>query len=191
MKLTDDLHIHLPTWLADRLDDNDISTVQQLLQADIEALKKVRGIGQMTILRITEFLNTVSFRDNGALSLTELSTIVYNDNLKRGFDARKLDFGKILALIHSEVSEALEADRKSRRADRFRVSLLTKEMRVDLISFRDKFKIEVKDTVEDELADAVIRIMDYCGAMKIDLSAHIEMKLEYNRSREFKHGKNY
>ena len=46
-------------------------------------------------------------------------------------------------------------------------------------------------TFEDELADAVIRIADLCGAMNIDLEWQISKKLEYNKSRAYKHGKQF
>lgn len=39
-----------------------------------------------------------------------------------------------------------------------------------------------------ELADAVIRIMDYCGFKNWDLEAAIRMKVEYNASRAHRHG---
>jgi NTP pyrophosphatase (non-canonical NTP hydrolase) len=45
--------------------------------------------------------------------------------------------------------------------------------------------------VEDELADAVIRIADMCGAFGIDLERHVVEKLEYNRHRPRTHGKVY
>lgn len=40
-----------------------------------------------------------------------------------------------------------------------------------------------------ELADAVIRIFDYCGAFDIPLGAAILAKMEYNASRPYKHNK--
>lgn len=51
------------------------------------------------------------------------------------------------------------------------------------------FKKRVKDTFEDELADAVIRIMDLAEYMQIDLYKHILLKHWYNKQREYKHGK--
>lgn len=72
-----------------------------------------------------------------------------------------------LALIMSEVGEALEAMRKNR------------------------YGIGQKDTFEDELADAVIRIADLCGEMNIDLDAQIAWKMAYNSQREAKHGKEF
>ena len=38
--------------------------------------------------------------------------------------------------------------------------------------------------VEVEMADAIIRILDLCGALKLDLAGAIFEKLEYNTTRE-------
>jgi len=35
----------------------------------------------------------------------------------------------------------------------------------------------------------IIRICDFCGAYNIDLDKIIEEKMQYNKNREFKHGK--
>lgn len=72
-----------------------------------------------------------------------------------------------LALIHSEVSEAVEAIRKKLNDDK-----LT-DMSGEAV----------------ELADVVIRILDYCGRYNIPLGEAIKRKREYNLTRPYKHGK--
>lgn len=86
-------------------------------------------------------------------------------------------------LCVSELSEALEADRKGNHAKPF-VSLSSED-------FKDKFEKNCKDTFEDELADAIIRILDLCGYLRINIDNHIRLKMKYNRMREYKHGKRY
>ena len=66
-----------------------------------------------------------------------------------------------LALIHSEVSEAMEAHRKGLMDD----------------------KLPHRKGIEVELADAVIRIADLAGALKLDLGGAIAEKREFNRFR--------
>jgi len=39
-----------------------------------------------------------------------------------------------------------------------------------------------------ELADCIIRILDYCGAKGIDIDDAIKQKHEYNKTRSYKHG---
>ena len=79
-------------------------------------------------------------------------------------------FGEKIALIHSELSEALEKHRKGIGPDEHCPEF---------------------GGVAIELADAVIRILDLCGKMKIDLGRAILAKMEYNRTRPRKHGKAY
>jgi NTP pyrophosphatase (non-canonical NTP hydrolase) len=78
-----------------------------------------------------------------------------------------------LALIHSELSEALECMRDGIPLDR---------------PYRDN-KTGKPEGFAVELADAVIRIADLCGYLGIDLEYAIELKMSYNRTRPHKHGK--
>ena len=45
--------------------------------------------------------------------------------------------------------------------------------------------------VEEELADVIIRIMDYAFGKDLDVAGAILAKIEYNQSREFMHGKTF
>lgn len=78
-----------------------------------------------------------------------------------------------LALIHSEVSEALEEYRE-KGENCLRIEFDTKGKPVGLWS---------------ELADVVIRVGDLCGMLHIDLNHAIIQKMIYNKGRPFKHGK--
>lgn len=77
----------------------------------------------------------------------------------KGWHDESRETGTLLALIHSEVSEALEADRKGD-----------------------------KENFAEELADVCIRIFDLCGSKNIDLETAISKKMQYNRGRSYKHG---
>lgn len=95
-----------------------------------------------------------------------------------------------LMLIVSELGEACEADRKNRHAD---VDAYDKAYSNDapVIFKKACFESLIKDSFEDEIADAFLRLMDLCGAMNIDIEKHIRMKAEYNKLRPTKHGKAY
>lgn len=69
--------------------------------------------------------------------------------------------GEMLMLIVSEISEAMEAARKQLMDD----------------------KLPNRPGLEVELADAVIRICDFCGGFDLDLSGAILEKLDYNARR--------
>jgi len=112
--------------------------------------------------------------------LNELAKEIHQDNVDRGFYEKPRETGTELMLIVSELSEALEAFRK----DKF----VNKEDLYKHIFDKDHFKEKIKDTFEDEIADALIRILDMCGNMNIDITEHVYQKLEYNRTREYKHG---
>ena len=107
-----------------------------------------------------------------------------------------------LMLIVSELGEACEADRKNRHVNISAMQTALSEIddKIGDITlapvdenekFKAVFEVHVKDTFEDEIADAFLRLMDLCGAMNIDIENHIRMKAEYNKLRPTKHGKAY
>ena len=87
----------------------------------------------------------------------------------KGFYDRPRSFAEAIALMHSELSEALEADRTD--------------------SFDDK--LPHRKGIEVELADACIRIMDTAAYLNLDLGMAIAEKMAFNEGRPYKHGKEY
>lgn len=100
-----------------------------------------------------------------------------------------------LMLIVSELSEALEADRKGKKADMESFEKIIEDCGEDGSSkdmmFFTVFKQCIKDSFEDEIADAFLRLMSLCGIMGIDIEKHIKMKAKYNSLRPHKFGKAY
>lgn len=47
------------------------------------------------------------------------------------------------------------------------------------------------DNFKEELADVAIRLADLCGGLDIDLESEIKKKMEINKSRPYKHGKEF
>jgi NTP pyrophosphatase (non-canonical NTP hydrolase) len=100
----------------------------------------------------------------------EMEAEVHHIAVTKGWwDSDRSD-GEIIALIHSELSECLEACRKGYPKDKHLPHRINNEV---------------------ELADAVIRIMDFAGAKGWDVCGALAEKVEYNRTRPFKHGKRF
>ncbi len=121
----------------------------------------------------------------------------------KGFWDKERNVGEMLMLIVSELGEALDAHREGKRADlkEYKERIIevgktfngSEEAREDFLAHyaMDLFKHRIKDTLEDELADAIIRIFDTCAYLEIDLETHIGLKMKYNTTREKLHGKKY
>ncbi len=82
---------------------------------------------------------------------------------EKGWWKEERNEGELIALMHSELSEALEAMRN-----------------------HDK-----NEDIAEELADCCIRIFDYCGAKNIDLEKTLLKKIAYNKTRPYRHGKKF
>lgn len=96
-----------------------------------------------------------------------------NSRAKGFWDDPKFNVAEKLALIHSEVSEALECDRDGHH----------------LTSFREGDG--KPEGFPSELADIIIRIGDLAEHLGINLEHEIETKMAYNKTRPAKHGKAY
>jgi NTP pyrophosphatase (non-canonical NTP hydrolase) len=120
--------------------------------------------------------------------INELAKQVHQNAKDHGFFDKEKNIGEMLCLIHSEVSEALEADRNERYCVLYNDTVL--EI-MDKPDFSDRYKSWIKGTFEEEMSDIVIRVMDLCAFKNIDLEAHIKAKMRYNSLREYKHGKKY
>lgn len=98
--------------------------------------------------------------------LNELANEIREINRANGWNVTKPeDWGlaykvpAIMALIHSEVSEALEA-----------------------------FRADNREHFGEELADIVIRVLDCAPGLQIDIEQAVRRKLAYNRQRDYRHG---
>tara|TARA_R100000742_G_C4278836_1_gene102211 strand:+ start:1094 stop:1462 length:369 start_codon:yes stop_codon:yes gene_type:complete len=122
------------------------------------------------------------------MDLTVFSEKIHEGNRKKGFyDGGDKQLGTMLMLVVSELGEALEAHRHSLKADlTYYEGILNAKH-----DFQTAFKEAIKDTVEDEIADAIIRLLDLCGYYHIDIQKHIDLKLKYNQTRGYRHGKEY
>jgi NTP pyrophosphatase (non-canonical NTP hydrolase) len=87
--------------------------------------------------------------------------------IEKGWWEGERNEGELIALMHSELSEALEAIRNGNPPDD---------------------KIPEFTGVEAELADVIIRIMDMAAAKGYRVGEAVVAKINYNKNRPYKHG---
>lgn len=102
------------------------------------------------------------------MNLKKIAIEIHQVNIDNGFSevGKRRNVGEVLMLVTSELAEALEADRK--------------DLMDDKLTHRTGFEVE--------LADAMIRILDIAEEWELDLEGAIREKLDYNKTRGYKHG---
>lgn len=90
----------------------------------------------------------------------------YQKAKEKGWWDEDRNDGEMIALMHSELSEALEGLRKPQQSE----------------------KLPNYTLVEEEMADVMIRIFDFCGARGIRLGDAVREKIKFNENRPYKHG---
>lgn len=94
---------------------------------------------------------------------TALSDLCHEIAQAKGFWDAPMDFEVAMGLVLSEMGEMAEADRHGKVTDLSDLSEAERLLTDNPEEFPAYFKSRIKDSVEDELADAVIRLLDYFG----------------------------
>ena len=120
-----------------------------------------------------------------------------HDNAKKhGWWDEPKSMGELLMLIVTEVAEAMEEHRNGRGVNETYYSNTRKSkdedgiVKQEIINYCGGGFVQNSkpEGIPSELADVVIRIFDMCGYYGINLEDAIIEKMEYNRTRPYKHG---
>lgn len=103
------------------------------------------------------------------MKISEAQTMVFEWAKRKGWCDREVPIPEQVALIHSEVTEALEAWRNK-----------------EPISWTDENG--KPQGIGSEYADTVIRLLHYSSLLGINLEEEFERKMAYNEKRPFRHG---
>ena len=113
----------------------------------------------------------VATEKGGMTMLNELAREIHENAAAHGWWESERPLFEVIALCHSELSEALEEIRAGRPA-----------------VWYDGDKPEGWAV---EMVDCMIRILDYLGHTEMDVDAILREKHEYNKTRPYKHGKKF
>lgn len=117
------------------------------------------------------------------MDIYKLQCVTWRIAEEKGWhEGEPISFGEFIALCHSELSEALEIYRIEGGAAIPMVHpFQAGESDMDLV-------ISIPQGIPIELADVIMRILDYSETHGINIEKAIELKMAFNKTREHRHG---
>lgn len=135
------------------------------------------------------------------MEIKQFAKEVHENAVKHGWWDEERSFGDLIALVHSELSEALEEYRNGHKPDETYYSCKAPATES---TNTEKFKgcpvcpapcnnqcaghFGKMEGIPSELADVIIRVLDMAEHYGIDIEAALTEKHAYNLTRPYKHG---
>jgi NTP pyrophosphatase (non-canonical NTP hydrolase) len=101
------------------------------------------------------------------MDISEVQDRVHKTAVQHGWWDESRPVGEVLMLMVTELAEAMEAYREGDPESR---------------------KIQGYSRLEEELADVLIRLLDFAGGQGLDIEGAIAAKMDYNETRPYRHG---
>lgn len=131
--------------------------------------------------------------------LNKLANEIHENAVAHGWWDNPPRFGEIVALCHAELSEALEEYRAGRPmlwhaceegeqpypscapGDIYDCTMAGQEEKCAYYGAKP-------EGIAVEMADCLIRILDWAGHEGVDMDAIVRAKMDYNKARPYRHG---
>lgn len=110
------------------------------------------------------------------MELNELRDRAYKTACEHGFHEEELSNRHFLMLVITELSEAVEADRNRKEVD---IKQFECGVSYSNNDFKKVYEFCIKGSVEEELADAAIRLLDLAGLRNVEVQRIPTMEKEY------------
>ena len=115
--------------------------------------------------------------------LNEWAREIHENAVAHGWWEEKRNFGEMIALMHSEFSEALEEWREHKPA-----LYMGAHTHAGTDCFDPNCRVEKPEGWAVEIVDGIIRALDTIYSEGVDVEEIMRLKTEYNKTRPYRHG---
>lgn len=122
---------------------------------------------------------------NVPAGLNELAKDIHEDAVARGLWNGSRSLSRSVSLCYSELLEAIREARDGMPNE------YVLELNGEITTDPDRFMCRKPEGVAVEMADCLIRLLDWFGREGLDVDAIVARKMEYNKTRPRKHGKKF
>lgn len=122
------------------------------------------------------------------MNINDFAKEIHENSVAHGWWEEDRGLPEVIALCHSELSEALEEYRRGRPMVYALVIEGPEEITPRYETDIQLFANLKPEGIAVEMIDCMIRILDWCAKEGVDVEAVLKAKHEYNKTRPYKHG---